>query len=958
MAQAIHQPRLYVDVSELVLRDSKTGIQRVVRSIVHALLAHGVTGYQVEFVRATRSEPYRYAHKFLALLRGSPDVGVIDAFVHPEKGDIFLGLDFPDTVVPSQAAFLSDIQKKGVKVYFVVYDLLPIHFRQHFEPVIFENHTAWLNTITQADGAICISESVSIELVDWLRTSQSIRQEPFDIGWFHLGADIDASQPSYGIPLGATNSLRSLSLRPTFLVVGTLELRKGQAQALGAFRELWRSGADVNLVFVGKQGWNVETLISSIQESPEFGKRLFWFDSVSDEYLERVYAAADCLLAVSEGEGFGLPLIEAAHRKLPIIARDIPAFREVAGEHAFYFSGMQPSALADAVVTWLALFNSGRHPKSDEMPTLTWAQSTAQLLNVLLKNNWSIRWNSEGHLRCAGSDPRLKSAIGKRTGVSIETTAVAGFLFYGPYISLPAGDYRIRIHGDILDLGGSTFQVETTVEFGNKILSAHTFDVVRSDGLVAELELHVPIAVSGFEVRLKVGAETDIRVDELEILLLPSPSTQAGENLSPVSTSLPEGGNTMNMQKPKIAQSANLEELLLEDGEDFVEAAFLALLRRRPDANGGRIYLRALRNGTSKLQILSEIFSSDECKRAGGEIAGLEEACVREGIRVTGEGGASGPPACVTQITRAEQLLVLDDADRFIETAYWVLFKRAPDVKGTANCHTRLKEGASKLQILYELFTSAESREIGADLPGLRDAFAREGLQVVEEKKVSSIAETPKSISAAQSINELLGHQAGSFVECAYMTLLGRASDRPGYEHRLAQLLDGTSKIQILNEMAASPEALAARVQLRGLPAAVRWHDLSRIPIFGGVVRRVANVEGNSPAERRARATEQRLAMLEMALDTRVAELEKSVGELSAMQRDALSDREATDARIASLERSAGSLLQLIEHGGKQTSASAALAEKSEASKSAGRLALDLRAEEIARDLRRVQRGV
>lgn len=189
------------------------------------------------------------------------------------------------------------------------------------------------------------------------------------------------------------------------------------------------------------------------------------------------------------------------------------------------------------------------------------------------------------------------------------------------------------------------------------------------------------------------------------------------------------------------------------------------------------------------------------------------------------------------------------------------------------------------------------------------------------------------------------------------MTLLGRASDGPGYQHRLAQLLDGTSKTQVLREMAASQEALAARVQLPGLAAAIRRHNLSRLPIFGGFIRLFANVDGNSPAERRGRAMEQRLAMLETELGMRVAQIEKSVGELSAMQQEALSDAEATDARIASLERSAGGLLQLIERGGKQLSASDALAEKSVASKSATRLALDLRAEEIARDLRLVQRG-
>lgn len=64
-------------------------------------------------------------------------------------------------------------------------------------------------------------------------------------------------------------------------------------------------------------------------------------------------------------------------------------------------------------------------------------------------------------------------------------------------------------------------------------------------------------------------------------------------------------------------------------------------------------------------------------------------------------------------------------------------------MKGAANCHARLKDGASKVQILFELFTSTESREIGAELPGLRDAFAREGLQVVEEKKYLQLRKRP-----------------------------------------------------------------------------------------------------------------------------------------------------------------------------------------------------------------------
>ena len=89
---------------------------------------------------------------------------------------------------------------------------------------------------------------------------------------------------------------------------------------------------------------------------------------------------ADRLIAASEGEGFGLPLIEAVQHKLPIIARDIPVFREVAGEHAFYFCGLEPVDLANAISGWLGLNSKGLAPKSDEMPWLTWRESARQLI--------------------------------------------------------------------------------------------------------------------------------------------------------------------------------------------------------------------------------------------------------------------------------------------------------------------------------------------------------------------------------------------------------------------------------------------------------------------------------------------------------------------------------------------------------------------------------------------------
>ena len=93
------------------------------------------------------------------------------------------------------------------------------------------------------------------------------------------------------------------------------------------------------------------------------------------------------LLAASYAEGFGLPLIEAARQGRPIIARDIPVFHEVAGDFAFYFPNTDSAALAESLRQWLQLHAEGKAPRSADMPTLTWAQSTRRLLKMILGNN-------------------------------------------------------------------------------------------------------------------------------------------------------------------------------------------------------------------------------------------------------------------------------------------------------------------------------------------------------------------------------------------------------------------------------------------------------------------------------------------------------------------------------------------------------------------------------------------
>jgi glycosyltransferase involved in cell wall biosynthesis len=124
------------------------------------------------------------------------------------------------------------------------------------------------------------------------------------------------------------------------------------------------------------------------------------------------------LIAASEGEGFGLLLIEAARHGLPIIARDMPVFREVAGEHAFYFSADWPEELADAIQQWLSLYAQGNAPKSEGMRWLTWQQSAKTLETMLMDEShpqWIHVWQPGRRRTAQASAGLVEKSSGKRT---------------------------------------------------------------------------------------------------------------------------------------------------------------------------------------------------------------------------------------------------------------------------------------------------------------------------------------------------------------------------------------------------------------------------------------------------------------------------------------------------------------------------------------------------------------
>lgn len=408
--------QILVDVSEVSLRDAGTGIQRVAKNILIELIKKPPVGFRVEPVMDDGSGTLRYTRAFAARIMGIPDLGLPEDLVDTRVGDIFVGLDLASHLIEGRTALNRSLLLRGIRSYFVVYDLLPLIQPDWFVP--FHHFRIWVEQIaTHCEGLLCISRSVADQLFDWLPNLDVQRSTPLRIGHFHLGADIGNASPHAEAEEPGADVTRVLRSRhPVFLTVGTIEPRKGHAQALAAFEQLWSDGCEAELVIIGKQGWKVEKLVERISSHPQLGKRLHWFARASDADLNALYDGCTALLAVSLDEGFGLPLIEAAKHGQAILARDIPVFHEIAGKHATYFSGTSGRDLADALRLWMRRDAEGGTPTTADMPWLTWEQSAARFTEVIFDG----RWDAAYHADRQGSDRKQLPASSKPAGSEIK----------------------------------------------------------------------------------------------------------------------------------------------------------------------------------------------------------------------------------------------------------------------------------------------------------------------------------------------------------------------------------------------------------------------------------------------------------------------------------------------------------------------------------------------------------
>lgn len=323
--------------------------------------------------------PLRWVSRMIrqasSLLRTQPSVQF-------RQGDILLLADSFWSYSPWSA--VEAAESAGAHVAAIVYDIIPVTHGQFFAPSSRDKFvTALPLLLLSADTFFSISAYTQAQLHDYYAAQPYVKTlAPKKFYSFTLGAELDTAETNGQI----RTKIRAVfgPSHPVYMVVGTLEPRKNHAYLLQAFQKLWDAGNNSILLIVGRVGWMCGEVLETIRRHPKLGKQLYFMDDVSDAELDYCYAHARALLFSSVVEGFGLPIIEALRKGLPVFASDIPVFHEVGGEYVVYFDLSDPTSLVDILVAYEA---SGKYlarsPADFTWPD--WSQSTTALLSQLVE---------------------------------------------------------------------------------------------------------------------------------------------------------------------------------------------------------------------------------------------------------------------------------------------------------------------------------------------------------------------------------------------------------------------------------------------------------------------------------------------------------------------------------------------------------------------------------------------
>jgi glycosyltransferase involved in cell wall biosynthesis len=364
-------PRVLIDITRLILRRAAgylpTGIDRV--GLAH--VAHHATTARAVLVHRSRSCVLQGADSraaFAELLSGQADTGVaawarLAGWITradgraPTTGEFLLntghrGLEHAD--------YALGLRLGGALPIFMIHDLIPVTHPEYCRSGEEQRHRRRINHALAQGRGLIVNSQATLEQLQIYARSQMLAMPP---------AVVAPLAPGLAPASTATRPLQA----PYFIVLGTIEPRKNHLLLLNLWRILVRrlGAAAPHLVVIGRRGWECQETLNLLDRCAALRGHVHERAGCGDAELAVWMQHAQALLFPSFCEGYGMPAVEAVASGVPVIASDLPVFRESVAEVPEYASPVDGDRWLDLIVDYTQAHSQSRRAQQRRRANFT-----------------------------------------------------------------------------------------------------------------------------------------------------------------------------------------------------------------------------------------------------------------------------------------------------------------------------------------------------------------------------------------------------------------------------------------------------------------------------------------------------------------------------------------------------------------------------------------------------------
>lgn len=318
--------------------------------------------------------PNKYSKSIIKSLCNNKNINLADFFyslflsighnLRSRKVEYFFNIGHSNL---EKSSYFKKVFKYSNKLVVILYDLIPLsnpEFCTEKQSKI--HHLRLLNIARYANNVFAISEFVQREFNSWCKENK-IKPPRNTVNY--LGSKFE----------DCVNNFRANNSSDYFLAVGTIEPRKNYSSILNFWMSKVKNDDSFKskLIIVGQLGWMYERELRLIRDDV-LSNHVVHKENCSDKELLDLYINCKALIIPSYVEGFGLPALDAAVLKVPVIASDIEVFREYLNNYPLYFDPKSTSCLAEV----MSKFKNQKY----ELPNLPCWSAHFDKLNETLDN--------------------------------------------------------------------------------------------------------------------------------------------------------------------------------------------------------------------------------------------------------------------------------------------------------------------------------------------------------------------------------------------------------------------------------------------------------------------------------------------------------------------------------------------------------------------------------------------